>query len=191
MNQYLKMCDWMHKIAKIEKVLLNIKAIFCFVMLYLIFFKNIFTLKLLVLIFMVIIDIITFILKLKSKKLKNEVLELARESERESERELAREILEDKMKEEEFFIELRNLIWNEFPYCRLNKIKTYDTLICLNKDFEDTIIIDVDFVYLNIGKHLRYQIKENDIRKKGKKLEKELSARVLYDIKNLQKENIE
>jgi hypothetical protein len=185
------MCDWMHKIAKIEKVLLNIKAIFCFVMLYLIFFKNIFTLKLLVLIFMVIIDIITFILKLKSKKLKNEVLELARESERESERELAREILEDKMKEEEFFIELRNLIWNEFPYCRLNKIKTYDTLICLNKDFEDTIIIDVDFVYLNIGKHLRYQIKENDIRKKGKKLEKELSARVLYDIKNLQKENIE
>jgi len=190
-NQYLKMCDWMHKIAKIEKVLLNIKAIFCFVMLYLIFFKNIFTLKLLVLIFMVIIDIITFILKLKSKKLKNEVLELARESERESERELAREILEDKMKEEEFFIELRNLIWNEFPYCRLNKIKTYDTLICLNKDFEDTIIIDVDFVYLNIGKHLRYQIKENDIRKKGKKLEKELSARVLYDIKNLQKENIE
>lgn len=187
MNQYLKMCDWMHKIAKIEKVLLNIKIIFCFVMLYLIFFKNIFTLKLLVLIFVVIIDIITFILKLKSKKLKNEIREL----ERESERELEREILEDKMKEEEFFIELRNLIWNEFPYCRLNKIKTYDTLICLNKDFEDTIIIDVDFVYLNIGKHLRYQIKENDIRKKGKKLEKELSARVLYDIKNLQKENIE
>lgn len=191
MNQYLKMCDWMHKIAKIEKVLLNIKIIFCFVMLYLIFFKNIFTLKLLVLIFMVIIDIITFILKLKSKKLKNEIRELERESERELERELEKEILEDKMKEEEFFIELRNLIWNEFPYCRLNKIKTYDTLICLNKDFEDTIIIDVDFVYLNIGKHLRYQIKENDIRKKGKKLEKELSARVLYDIKNLQKENIE
>lgn len=91
MNQYLKMCDWMHKIAKIEKVLLNIKIIFCFVMLYLIFFKNIFTLKLLVLIFMVIIDIITFILKLKSKKLKNEVFELARESARELERESERE----------------------------------------------------------------------------------------------------
>lgn len=121
---------------------------------------------------MFIIAIINSILTLKARKLEEEVLE-------------------DKMKEEEFFIELRNLIWNEFPYCRLNKIKTYDTLICLNKDFEDTIIIDVDFVYLNIGKHLKYQIKENDIRKKGKKLEKELSARVLYDIKNLQKENIE
>lgn len=198
MNYYLKKIkeknNLMHKIVKIQKVLLKIQIIFCFVMLYLVLFKNIFILKLFVLIPILIISIITSILTLKAKKLKEEVFELARESARELEREAEREkkeILEDKMKEEEFFIELRNLIWNEFPYCRLNKIKTYDTLICLNKDFEDTIIIDVDFVYLNIGKHLRYQIKENDIRKKGKKLEKELSARVLYDIKNLQKENIE
>lgn len=95
------------------------------------------------------------------------------------------------MREEEFFNDLKNLVWNKFPYCRLNKTKIYDTLIYLNKDFENTIIIDVDFIYLNIGRHLRYQIKVNDIKKKGKKLEKELSARVLYDIKNLQKENIE
>lgn len=198
MNQYLKKmqdkCNLMHKFVKIEKVLLKIEIILLFIQLYLLFFKNIFILKLFVLIPILIISIITSILTSKAKKIKEEVFELARESERELVRESEREkkeILEDKMKEEEFFIELRNLIWNEFPYCRLNKIKTYDTLICLNKDFEDTIIIDVDFVYLNIGKHLRYQIKENDIRKKGKKLEKELSARVLYDIKNLQKENIE
>lgn len=199
MNQYLKKmqdkCNLMNKFVKIEKVLLKIQIIFLFIILYLFFFKNIFILKLFVLIPMFIIAIINSILTLKARKLKEEVLELSRESERElareAEKELKKEILEDKMKEEEFFIELRNLIWNEFPYCRLNKIKTYDTLIYLNKDFEDTIIIDVDFVYLNIGKHLRYQIKENDIRKKGKKLEKELSARVLYDIKNLQKENIE
>lgn len=195
MDQYLKKmqdkCNLMHKFVKIEKGLLKIQIIFLFIILYLFLFKNIFILKLFVLIPMFIIAIINSILTLKARKLKEEVLELSRESERELVREAEKEILEDKMKEEEFFIELRNLIWKEFPYCRLNKIKTYDTLICLNKDFEDTIIIDVDFVYLNIGKHLRYQIKENDIRKKGKKLEKELSARVLYDIKNLQKENIE
>lgn len=95
------------------------------------------------------------------------------------------------MKEEEFFIELRNLIWNEFPYCRLNKTKIYGTLIYLDTDFEDTIIIDVDFIYLNIGKHLRYQIKEKDIRKKGKELEKELSAKILEDIKNFQIDNVD
>lgn len=95
------------------------------------------------------------------------------------------------MKEEEFFIELRNLIWNEFPYCRLNKTKIYDTLIYLNKDFEDTIIIDVDFVYLNIGRHLRYQIKTNEVKKTGKKLEKELSAKILEDIKNFQIDNVD
>jgi hypothetical protein len=95
------------------------------------------------------------------------------------------------MKEEEFFIELRNLIWNEFPFCRLNKTKIYDTLIYLNKDFENTIIIDVDFIYLNIGKHLRYQIKTNDVKKEGKKLEKELSAKILDDIKKFKIDDID
>ena len=44
------------------------------------------------------------------------------------------------MKEEEFFIELKNLIWNEFPYCRFNKRKI-DSLINLNPEFDDVIII--------------------------------------------------
>lgn len=194
MNQYLKKmqdkCNLMHKFVRIQKVLLNIQIIFSFIMLYLVLFKNIFILKLVVLIPILLLALISNILTLKQDKLKREIfaLQLLQDVYQENQK---KEILEDKMKEEEFFIELRNLIWNEFPYCRLSKIKTYDTLICLIKDFENTIIIDVDFVYLNIGKHLRYQIKENDIRKNGKKLEKELSARVLYDIKNLQKENIE
>lgn len=94
------------------------------------------------------------------------------------------------MKEEEFFIELKNLFWNEFPYCRFNKRKGDYTLSYL-KNFENLIIIDVEVIYINIGRHLRYHVNVNDIKQKGKKLEKELSARVLYDIKNLQKENIE
>lgn len=199
MDQYLKKmqdkCNLIHKFVKIEKVLLKIQIIFLFIILYLLLFKNIFTLKLFVLIPMFIIAIINSILTLKARKLEEEVLELSRESERElareAEKELKKEILEDKMKEEEFFIELRNLIWNEFPYCRLNKIKTYDTLICLNKDFEDTIIIDVDFVYLNIGKHLRYQINVNDIKKRGEELKKELALKVLNDIKNFQIDDID
>lgn len=98
---------------------------------------------------------------------------------------------EDKMKEEEFFIELRNLIWNEFPYCRLNKIKTYDTLICLNKDFKDTIIIDVEFICLNIVRHLRYQIKKYDIKQKGNRMTTSLALQVLNDIKKFQIDDID
>lgn len=183
MNQYLKKmqdkCDLLGIIAKIEKILLNIKGIFCFVMLYLIFFKNIFTLKLLVLISMVIIDIINFILKLKSKKLKEEVLELSRESERELVREAEKEkkeILEDKMKEEEFFIELRNLIWKEFPYCRLNRLK-----------FEDIVFFDVYFIYLNIERHLRYRIDVNGVKKRSE----ELALQILIDIKNFKIDDID
>lgn len=94
------------------------------------------------------------------------------------------------MKEEEFFNDLKILVWNEFPYCRFNKRKGDYTLSYL-KNFENLIIIDVEFIFLNIGRHLRYHVNVNDIKQKGEKLEKELSARVLYDIKNLQKENIE
>lgn len=86
MDQYLKemqaICDVMGKIAKIEKILVNIQVIFCFIMLYLVLFKNIFTLKLLVLISTVIISIINFTLTLISKKLRNEILELSRKSEK-------------------------------------------------------------------------------------------------------------
>jgi hypothetical protein len=95
------------------------------------------------------------------------------------------------MKEEEFFIELRNLIWNEFPFCRLNKTKIYDTLIYLNKDFENTIIIDVDFVYLNLGRHLRYQIKVNDIKQKGNRMATSLALQVLNDIKKFQIDDVD
>ena len=86
MNQYLKKmqekCDLLGIIAKIEKILANIQVIFCFAMLYLVLFKNIFTLKLLVLISMVIISIINFILSLTQRKLRDEVVELSRKSER-------------------------------------------------------------------------------------------------------------
>jgi hypothetical protein len=184
----------MHKFVKIEKVLLKIQIIFLFIILYLFLFKNIFILKLFVLIPMLIISIVNSILTLKARKLKNEVLELSRESERElareSEKELKKEILEDKMKEEEFFIELRNLIWNEFPYCRFNKREADYTLSYL-KNFENLIIIDVEFIFLNIGRHLRYQIKVNDIKQKGEKLEKELSAKILNDIKKFQIDDID
>jgi hypothetical protein len=94
------------------------------------------------------------------------------------------------MKEEEFFNDLKILVWNEFPYCRFNKRKGDYTLSYL-KNFENLIIIDVEFIFLNIGRHLRYQIKENDIREKGKKLEKELSAKILDDIKKFQIDDID
>lgn len=84
MDQYLKeaqaICDVMGKIAKIEKILANIQVICCFAMLYLVLFKNIFTLKLLVLISMVIISIINFILTVIQRRLRNEILELSRKS---------------------------------------------------------------------------------------------------------------
>lgn len=96
MDQYLKKmqdkCNLMHKFVKIEKVLLKIQIIFLFIILYLILFKNIFTLKLFVLIPMYIISIINSILTFKARKLKNEVLELARESTRESEKESEKEL---------------------------------------------------------------------------------------------------
>lgn len=83
MNQYLKKmqdkCNLMNKVVKIEKVLLKIQIIFLFIILYLFFFKNIFILKLFVLIPMLIISIITSILTLKAKKIKEEVFELSRE----------------------------------------------------------------------------------------------------------------
>lgn len=87
MDHYLKKmqekCNLMHKFVKIEKGLLKIQIIFLFIILYLFFFKNIFIFKLFVLIPMFIIAIINSILTLKAKKLKEEVSELARESERE------------------------------------------------------------------------------------------------------------
>lgn len=86
MDQYLKeaqaICDVMAKIAKIEKILAKIQVIFSFIMLYLVLFKNIFTLKLLVLISMFIISIINFILTIIQRKLRDEVLELSRKSQR-------------------------------------------------------------------------------------------------------------
>lgn len=72
-------CNLMHKFVKIEKVLLKIQIIFLFIILYLFLFKNIFTLKLFVLIPMFIISIINSILTLKARKLKEEILELSRE----------------------------------------------------------------------------------------------------------------
>lgn len=84
-------CNLMNKFVKIEKVLLKIQIIFLFIILYLFFFKNIFILKLFVLIPMLIISIITSILTSKAKKIKEEVFELARESERELARESERE----------------------------------------------------------------------------------------------------
>ena len=94
------------------------------------------------------------------------------------------------MKEEEFYNDLRNLIWNEFPYCRFNKREADYTLSYL-KNFENLIIIDVEFIYINIERHIRYHVNVNDIKQKGEKLEKELSAKILDDIKKRQKENIE
>ena len=198
-NQYLKKIkeknNLIHKITKIEKVILKIEIILLFIQLYIFLFKNIFILKLIVVIFMFILAIINSILTLKARKLKNEMHELARESERElkreAEKELKKENLEDKMKEEEFFIELRNLVWNEFPFCRFNKRKIYDTLIYLNTDFEDTIIIDVEFIFLNIGRHLRYQIKVNDIKQKGNRMATSLALQVLNDIKKFQIDDID
>jgi hypothetical protein len=170
----------MHKFVKIEKVLLKIQIIFLFIILYLFLFKNIFILKLFVLIPMFIISIVNSILTLKARKLKNEVLELSRESERElareAEKELKKEILEDKMKEEEFFNNLRNLVWNVFPYCRLNRLK-----------FEDIVFFDVYFIYLNIERHLRYRIDVNGIKKRSE----ELALQVLNDIKKFQIDDID
>jgi hypothetical protein len=94
------------------------------------------------------------------------------------------------MKEEEFFNDLKILVWNEFPYCRFNKRKGDYTLSYL-KNFENLIIIDVEFIFLNIGRHLRYHVNVNDIKQKGEKLEKELSAKILNDIKKFQIDDID
>jgi hypothetical protein len=65
----------MGKISKIEKILSNIQVIFCFILFYLVVFKNIFILKLFIFVTSVIISIISFTLTLKQKKLMNEILE--------------------------------------------------------------------------------------------------------------------
>jgi amino acid permease len=65
----------MGKISKIEKILSNIQVIFCFILFYLVVFKNIFILKLFIFVTSVIIPIISFTLTLKQKKLMNEILE--------------------------------------------------------------------------------------------------------------------
>jgi hypothetical protein len=80
------------------------------------------------------------------------------------------------MKEEEFFNNLRNLVWNVFPYCRLNRLK-----------FEDIVFFDVYFIYLNIERHLRYRIDVNGIKKRSE----ELALQVLYDIKNFRIDDID
>lgn len=96
MNQYLKKmqdkCNLMHKFVKIEKVILKIEIILFFIQTYLLIFKNIFILKLIVVIPMLILAIISSLFTLKARKLKNEMHELAREAEKE----LKKEILEDK-----------------------------------------------------------------------------------------------
>lgn len=89
------------------------------------------------------------------------------------------------MKEEEFFNDLKILVWNEFPYCRFNKRKGDYTLSYL-KNFENLIIIDVEFIFLNLGRHLRYQIKVNDIKQKGNRMTTSLALQVLNDIKKFQ-----
>lgn len=94
------------------------------------------------------------------------------------------------MKEKEFFNDLKILVWNEFPYCRFNKREADYTLSYL-KNFENLIIIDVEFIYINIGRHLRYQINVNDIKKRGEELKKELALKVLNDIKNFQIDDID
>jgi hypothetical protein len=68
-------CNLMGKISKIEKILSNIQVIFCFILFYLVVFKNIFILKLFIFVTSVIISIISFTLTLKQKKLMNEILE--------------------------------------------------------------------------------------------------------------------
>lgn len=68
-------CNLMGKIKKKEKILANIQVAFCFVMLYVVRFKNIFILKVSVLVTMIIISITSFILTLKARKLMNELLE--------------------------------------------------------------------------------------------------------------------
>ena len=98
--------------------------------------------------------------------------------------------LEDKMKEKEFFNDLKILVWNEFPYCRFNKREADYTLSYL-KNFENLIIIEVEFIYINIERHIRYHVNVNDIKQKGEKLEKELSAKILEVIKNFQIENVD
>ena len=40
-------------------------------------------------------------------------------------------------------------------------------------------------------RHIRYHVNVNDIKQKGEKLEKELSAKILEDIKNFQIENVD
>jgi hypothetical protein len=73
MDPYLKksqdIVNLMGKISKIEKILANIQVIFCFILFYLVVFKNIFILKLFIFVTSVIISIINFTLTLKSKKL--------------------------------------------------------------------------------------------------------------------------
>jgi hypothetical protein len=59
----------MGKISKIEKILLKIQVIICFILFHLVVFKNIFILKLFIFVTSVIISIIIFTLTLKSKKL--------------------------------------------------------------------------------------------------------------------------
>lgn len=95
------------------------------------------------------------------------------------------------MREEEFFNDLKNLVWNEFPYCRFNKTKICDTLIYLNTDFEDTIIIDVEFIYINISRHLRYHVNVNDIKKKGNRMKMSLALQVINDIKKFKIDDID
>jgi hypothetical protein len=95
MDQYLKKMkekgNLMKKIVKIQKVLIKIQTILLFIILYLLIFKNIFILKLFCLIPMVTISVISQILTMKAKKLRNEILELSREL----------EFMENKLKGEE------------------------------------------------------------------------------------------
>lgn len=83
MDQYLKKmqdkCNLMHKFVKIEKAILKIDIILLFIQLYLLLFKNIFILKLIVVIPMFILAILSSIFALKARKLKEEILELSRE----------------------------------------------------------------------------------------------------------------
>lgn len=94
------------------------------------------------------------------------------------------------MKEEEFFKDLKILVWNEFPYCRFNKRKGDYTLSCL-KDFENLIIIDVEFIYINISRHLRYHVNVNDIKQKGNRMKMSLALQVLNDIKKFKIDDVD
>lgn len=94
------------------------------------------------------------------------------------------------MKEEEFFNDLRNLVWDKFPYCKINKRKKDYTLAYL-KNFENIIIIEVEFIYINFSRCLRYYVNVNEIKKKGNRMKMSLALQVINDIKKFKIDDID